>query len=75
MRQHIPPPTPKQAAEMRARRIKAAIWIAAAPFIVFALMAVGYSDLAPDWIRRATIELDATFGSPVWWLLDPRGGR
>jgi hypothetical protein len=35
-------------------------------------MAVGYSDAAPAWLRRATIEIDAMFGSPVWSLLDPR---
>jgi hypothetical protein len=72
MRNYVPPPTPKQAAEIRAWRIKAMIWIVAIPFAVFALMAIGYSDLAPNWLRRATIELDATLGSPVWSLLDPR---
>jgi hypothetical protein len=72
MRKYVPPPTPKQAAEIRAWRIKAIIWIAAIPFAVFGLMAVGYSDLAPTWLRRATIEVDGMFGSPVWSLLDPR---
>ena len=72
MREYVPPPTPKQAAAIRAWRIKAAIWIGAIPFIVFVLMAIGYSDLVPTSVRRAVIELDALFGSPVWWLLDPR---
>jgi hypothetical protein len=26
-----------------------------------------------DWIRRAVIEVDALFGSPVWSVLNPRG--
>lgn len=72
MRPSLPPPTPKEAAAIRAQRIKAMIWITAIPFIVFALMAVGYSDLAPDWVRRVVIEIDAMFGSPVWSILDPR---
>jgi hypothetical protein len=73
MRQYVPPPTPKQAAEIRATRIKAAIWIAAIPLLLFVLMAFGYSDAAPAWMRRAVIEIDAMFGSPVWSILDPRG--
>ena len=73
MRNYVPPPTPKQAAEMRAWQIKAVIWLVAIPFAVFGLMAVGYSDAAPAWFRRAVIEVDAFFGSPVWSLLDPRG--
>jgi hypothetical protein len=72
MRKYVPPPTPQQVAEIRAWRIKAAIWIAAIPFALFALMAIGYSDLVPTWVRRAVIEIDALFGSPVWSLLDPR---
>jgi hypothetical protein len=72
MRNYVPPPTPKQTAEMRAWRIKAIIWIVAIPFAVFTLMAIGYSDVAPGWLRRATIEVDSFFGSPVWSLLDPR---
>ena len=72
MRSYVPPPTPKQAAEIRAWRIKTIIWIVAIPFAVFGVMAIGYSDLAPAWLRRAVIGLDAMFGSPVWSLLDPR---
>jgi hypothetical protein len=75
MPNYLPPPTPEQAARIRAQRIKAAVWIAAIPFIVFALMAIGYSDAAPAWVRRAVIEIDAMVGSPVWSILDPRGGK
>ncbi|MEX0589940.1 MAG: hypothetical protein WD207_02515 [Xanthobacteraceae bacterium] len=75
MREYIPPPTPKQIAELRRRQIKAAIWIGAIPLLVFVLMVFGYSDAAPDWMRRATIELDSFLGSPIWSLLDPRGGK
>jgi hypothetical protein len=72
MRDYVPPPTPKQIADARAWRIKAIIWILAIPFIVFSLMAIGYSDLAPNWVRQAVIQIDGLFGSPVWSLLDPR---
>ena len=69
---HIPPPTPKQRAEMRTQRIKALFWICAIPFILIALMAIGYRDLAPAPVRKLVIEIDALFGSPVWSILDPR---
>jgi hypothetical protein len=69
---YVPPPTPQQRAEMRRQRIKALIWIGAIPLLLFVLMVFGYSDLAPDFMRKATIELDAMFGSPVWSILDPR---
>jgi hypothetical protein len=69
---HIPPPTPQQRAEMRAQRLKALVWIGAIPFLLFALMALGYSDLAPASVRKLVIEIDALFGSPVWSILDPR---
>jgi hypothetical protein len=69
---YLPPPTPQQKAEIRAQRIKALIWIGAIPFALFAVMAIGYSDLAPAWLRKAVIEIDALFGSPVWSILDPR---
>jgi hypothetical protein len=69
---HIPPPTPQQRAEMRTQRLKALVWIGAIPFLLFALMALGYSDLAPASVRKVVIEIDALFGSPVWSILDPR---
>lgn len=69
---YVPPPTPQQRAEMRAQRIKALIWIGAIPLLLFVLMVIGYSDLAPAPVRKVVIEIDALFGSPVWSILDPR---
>ena len=72
MRPYVPPPTPKQIAESQRRMIKVLIWTVAVPLLVFVLMAYGYSDAAPAFLRNFTIQLDALFGSPVWSILDPR---
>lgn len=68
---YVPPQTPKQRAENRARIITAALWLLAIPPALFAIMAFGYSDQAPAWLRTATVQLDAMFGQPVWWLIGP----
>ena len=73
MSRYTPPPDPKQIAESQRRMIKATLWIIAIPLLVFVLMAYGYSDAAPAFLRTLTIQLDALFGSPVWSILDPRG--
>jgi hypothetical protein len=57
---------------MRNQRIKALIWIGAIPLLLFVLMVIGHSDLAPAPVRKLVIEIDALFGSPVWSILDPR---
>jgi hypothetical protein len=72
MREYVPPPTPQEIAALRRRQIKAAIWIGAVPLLAFVVMAYGYSDAAPGWLRSAVIEIDGWLGSPVWSLLDPR---
>ena len=72
MSRYTPPPNPKQIAETQRRMIKATLWIIAIPLLVFVLMAFGYSDAAPAFLRTLTIQLDALFGSPVWSILDPR---
>ncbi len=72
MSRYTPPPSPKQIAESQRRMIKATLWIIAIPLLVFVLMAYGYSDAAPAFLRSLTIQLDALFGSPVWSILDPR---
>ena len=72
MSRYTPPPDPKQIAETQRRMIKATLWIIAIPLLVFVLMAFGYSDAAPAFLRSFTIQLDALFGSPVWSILDPR---
>jgi hypothetical protein len=70
---YTPPPTPKQIAENQWRMVKVLIWTIAIPPLVFVLMAYGYSDAAPAFLRKAAIQIDALFGSPVWAILDPRG--
>ncbi len=73
------PVTPKEAAanraRLRARAIAALYWIAAILPILLALMVYGYSDQAPAWLRAIAIEIDGLFGSPVWSLVGPAGGR
>jgi hypothetical protein len=75
MSRYTPPPTPKEIAENQRRMIKVLIWTIAIPPLVFALMAFGYSDLAPAPVRNLTIQVDGLFGSPVWSTLDPRKPR
>lgn len=72
MRPYVPPPDPKQVADSQRRIIMALIWIVAIPPLIFVIMAFGYSDAAPAFLRTFTIQFDALFGSPVWSLLDPR---
>ena len=72
MSRYTPPPDPKQIAESQARLMKATLWIIAIPLLIFVVMAFGYSDAAPAFLRTLTIQLDALFGSPVWSILDPR---
>jgi len=68
---YIPPQTPKQRAENRARILRAALWLAALPPLLFIVMAFGYSDQSPAWLRSATVQLDAMFGQPVWSIIAP----
>jgi hypothetical protein len=82
MRPGLPPkipPTPRQAAELRARRrariVSALVWLLAILPLVFLVMAYGYSDQAPAALRNFTIALDSLFGSPVWLILNPAGAR
>jgi hypothetical protein len=72
MSRYTPPPDPKQIAESQSRMIKATLWIIAVPLLVFAIMAFGYSDAAPAFLRTLTIQIDGYFGQPVWSILDPR---
>ncbi len=72
MSRYTPPPDPKQVADSQRRIIMALIWIIAIPPTLFVLMAYGYSDAAPAFLRNLTIQIDGYFGSPVWSILDPR---
>ncbi|MBV6486549.1 MAG: hypothetical protein H3C55_03025 [Pseudorhodoplanes sp.] len=69
---YIPPPTPRQRAENRAHLITTALWLIAVPPALFAIMAFGYSDQAPAWLRSTTVQLDTMFGQPVWTIIAPK---
>ena len=66
---------PNQAAEDRARRRARLFWIAVAVPIAFAVLAYGYSDQAPAWLRSAIIALDRSLGFPIAWLISLIGPR
>ena len=72
MSHHIPPKTPQQVKEHRASIMSGILWLLAMPPILFAIMAFGYSDQAPAFLRDATVQLDVMFGQPVWKLIGPK---
>jgi hypothetical protein len=57
--------SPKEVAENRARLRRFLCGTLVAIFVIIGLMAIGYSDQAPAWLRAATEALDAEFGYPV----------
>ena len=71
MSHYLPPKTPQQAKEHRANVISGILWLLAIPPVLFAIMAFGYSDQAPAFLRSVTVQLDALFGQPVWSLIGP----
>jgi hypothetical protein len=72
MSQYLPPRTPQQAKAHRANVISGLLWLIAIPPVVFAIMAFGYSDQAPAFLRALTLQLDGMFGQPVWSLIGPK---
>jgi hypothetical protein len=71
MSHYLPPKTPQQAKAHRANIISGILWLLAIPPVLFAIIAFGYSDQAPAFLRSVTVQLDAMFGGPVWWLIGP----
>ena len=61
--------TAKERAENRARYLKFFYWTAVALPLLVTVTLFGYSDAAPLWLSRLTVDLDALFGFPVLWLL------
>lgn len=61
--------SPKERAEMRARRRAWLFWTAVTLPALIALIMFGYSDQSPAWLRGFTVTMDATFGYPVLWLI------
>ena len=66
---------PGEAARAKARRRAIIYWIAVAIPLLFLLMAFGYSDQAPEFLRRLTITIDGAFGLPVLKLIGWIAGR
>ena len=77
MKYNPPPPipNPKHAAENRARLLSWLMWTVAVLPLLFMLMAYGYSDQAPAFLRSFTAALDGAFGAPVWTILRLVVGR
>ena len=67
--------SPKQTKENRARLRSRLFWIAIAIPCVFLLLAFGYSDQAPAFLRSMTIEVDRAFGHPILWLISAIASR
>jgi hypothetical protein len=64
---------PKEAAQARARLKARLFWTAVAIPVVFAFLAFGYSDQAPDALRRTIIAVDRALGFPIAGLLSMIG--
>jgi len=75
MSQYLPPKIPgsQQAKAHRANVMSGVLWLLAIPPLLFAVMAFGYSDQAPAFLRNLTVQLDGLFGQPVWSLIEPAG--
>lgn len=74
MSQYLPPKIrgSQQAKAHRANIISGLLWLLAIPPVLFVIMAFGYSDQAPAFLRSLTVELDSLFGQPVWSLIGPQ---
>ena len=66
--------SPKERAENRARWMRFAYWVVVAVPLTVVLMMFGYSDQAPNWLRGATVGLDAALGFPVLGLIKAIAG-
>ena len=60
---------PEDAVQSRARTKRRLIWSAIAVPVVFMLLAFGYSDLAPAFLRSSIVTVDRTLGYPIIGLL------
>lgn len=55
--------------QSRARTKRRLIWSAIAAPVVFMLLAFGYSDLAPAFLRSSIVAVDRTLGYPIIGVL------
>ena len=61
--------SPEQRAQDRKQLIRRLIWVAVSIPIIFIVLAFGYSDQAPAFLRSAIIALDRSLGYPIIGLL------
>jgi hypothetical protein len=50
-------------------------WALATIPAIFVLVMYGYSDQAPEWLRRLSLTIDATLGHPGLWLIKTIAAR
>jgi hypothetical protein len=67
--------SPQEQAETRARLRKAMFWTLAAIPVMAVVLMYGYSDQAPEWLRRLSITIDGMLGHPGLWLIKLIAGR
>jgi hypothetical protein len=67
--------SPEQAAQARARLRSRLFWLAVSLPVLLALLAFGYSDQAPNFLRTMTINLDRLFGYPILNLISAIASR
>ena len=67
--------SPEQAARDRARLRSRLYWIAVCIPVAFAILAFGYSDQAPAFLRTVTTALDRSLGYPILNLIGMIGSR
>lgn len=67
--------SPQQAAAAKARRRAILFWVAIAVPALVLLMLFGYSDQAPEFLRRLTITIDSAVGLPILKLIGMMAGR
>jgi hypothetical protein len=61
--------SPEQKARRRAERNMRLLWVAIAIPVVFVIMALGYSDQAPAFLRDNIRAMDASMGYPILTVL------
>jgi hypothetical protein len=61
--------SPKQRAEDRKQLIRRLIFVAASIPLIFVVLAFGYSDQAPAFLRSAIVSFDRAMGYPIIGLL------
>jgi hypothetical protein len=67
--------SPEQAARDRAQLRARLYWLALGIPVAFAVLAFGYSDQAPTFLRTMTITLDRSLGYPILNLISTIASR